>query len=100
MADAGRAVFVTSGAAQRCSAYWGPYSTSKAALDALVRTYAAEIATTAVRANLFSPGPTRTRMRALAMPGEDPDYVARSRTGGGTSGRDVFSRFQRQWRHL
>ncbi len=72
MAEAGRATFVTSGAAQYCSAYWGPYSTSKAALDALVRTYAAEVATTAARANLFSPGPTRTRMRALAMPGEDP----------------------------
>ena len=71
-AEAGRAVFVTSGASHRCFAYWGPYSTSKAALEALVKTYAAEIASTPVRANLFSPGPTRTRMRAQAMPGEDP----------------------------
>lgn len=70
--DAGRAVFVTSGLARRCWAYWGPYSVSKAALEALVKTYAAEITTTAVRVNCFSPGATRTRMRATAMPGEDP----------------------------
>ena len=69
---AGRAVFVTSGAATRVRAYWAPYSVSKAALDALARTYADETSATAVRVNLFNPGPTRTRMRALAMPGEDP----------------------------
>ena len=74
-ADAGRAVFVTSGLAQKCWAYWGPYSISKAALEAMVKTYAAEIATTAARANCFSPGPTRTKMRSLAMPGEDPDTL-------------------------
>jgi NAD(P)-dependent dehydrogenase (short-subunit alcohol dehydrogenase family) len=70
--DAGRAVFVTSGIATLAYAYWAPYSVSKAALDALARTYAAEASSTRVRVNLFSPGPTRTRMRALAMPGEDP----------------------------
>jgi NAD(P)-dependent dehydrogenase (short-subunit alcohol dehydrogenase family) len=70
--DAGRAVFVSSAAAQKCLAYWGPYSISKAALEAMVKTYAAEIATTQARANCFNPGPTRTRMRATAMPGEDP----------------------------
>jgi NAD(P)-dependent dehydrogenase (short-subunit alcohol dehydrogenase family) len=82
-ADAGRAVFITSGASATASAYWGPYAVSKAALDMLVRTYAAETAQTSVRANLFNPGPIRTRMRANAMPGEDPstldtpDQVAR-----------------------
>ena len=70
--DAGRAVFVTSGLAHKCWAYWGPYSISKAALEAMVKTYAAEIGTTHVRANCFSPGATRTDMRAKAMPGEDP----------------------------
>ena len=70
--DAGRAVFMTSGLAHRCWAYWGPYSISKAALEAMVKTYAAEIATTPIRANCFSPGATRTSMRATAMPGEDP----------------------------
>lgn len=69
--DAGRAVFVTSGAAQKCRAYWGPYSVSKAALDALVRTYAAETETTAIKAMLLNPGPLRTSMRKAAMPGED-----------------------------
>ena len=69
---AGRAVFMTSGAATNTRAYGGPYSASKAALNALARTYAAETDSTPVRVNLFNPGPTRTRMRAQVMPGEDP----------------------------
>jgi NAD(P)-dependent dehydrogenase (short-subunit alcohol dehydrogenase family) len=73
--DAGRAVFVTSAAAQKCRAYWGPYSVSKAALDALVRTYAAETEGTSVRAMLLNPGPLRTAMRQAAMPGEDPQSL-------------------------
>ena len=73
MSEAGRAVFVTSGVAQSTPAYFGAYATTKAALAALVKTYAAEQANTSkVRTNLFSPGPTRTAMRAQAMPGEDP----------------------------
>jgi NAD(P)-dependent dehydrogenase (short-subunit alcohol dehydrogenase family) len=71
-APAGRAVFMTSGAATNTRAYAGPYSISKAALNALARTYAAETVSTPVRVNLFNPGPTRTRMRAAVMPGEDP----------------------------
>jgi len=70
--DAGRAVFVTSAVAYLARPYFGLYAASKAALDALVRTYAAECANTAVRANLFSPGQTRTRMMATAFPGIDP----------------------------
>jgi NAD(P)-dependent dehydrogenase (short-subunit alcohol dehydrogenase family) len=70
--EAGRVVFITSGAASNARAYRGPYSVSKAALDVLARTYAAETAATKVRVNLFNPGPTRTRMRATVMPGEDP----------------------------
>jgi len=72
LSTAGRAVFVTSGIAAHARAYWAPYSVSKAALDVLARTYASETSSTPVRVNLFNPGPTRTRMRALAMPGEDP----------------------------
>jgi NAD(P)-dependent dehydrogenase (short-subunit alcohol dehydrogenase family) len=71
-AQAGRAVFITSAVAYKGRAYWGPYAASKAALDALVRSYAAECATTPVRANLFAPGPTRTRMYLGAFPGIDP----------------------------
>ena len=74
-AEAGRAVFLTSGVAYKGRAYWGPYAASKAALEALVRTYAAETEITNVRVNLFSPGPTRTRMYATAFPGIDPDTL-------------------------
>ena len=70
--EAGRVVFLTSNAAWRLSAYRGPYSITKAALEALARTYAAETASTPVRVNLFAPGHTRTRMRAAVAPGEDP----------------------------
>jgi len=70
--DAGRAVFLTSGAPRNMRPYRGLYATSKAALEAVVRTYAVETERTAVRVNLFNPGPTRTRMRAQVMPGEDP----------------------------
>jgi NAD(P)-dependent dehydrogenase (short-subunit alcohol dehydrogenase family) len=73
--DAGRAIFATSGAAQKCRAYWGPYSISKAALEALVKTYAAEVNDTNVRVNMISPGPVATAMRAKAMPGEDPNTL-------------------------
>jgi NAD(P)-dependent dehydrogenase (short-subunit alcohol dehydrogenase family) len=72
---AGRVVLVTSGIVAHPRAYWGPYAVSKAALDTLARTYAAETASTTVRVNLFNPGATRTRMRAAAMPGEDPNAL-------------------------
>jgi NAD(P)-dependent dehydrogenase (short-subunit alcohol dehydrogenase family) len=75
LSDAGRAVFITSAAATKTPAYLGPYAASKAALDALVRVWAAETATTALRVNLFNPGPIRTRMRATVMPGEDPETL-------------------------
>lgn len=70
--DAARVVFLTSAASAKTRAYRGPYSASKAALEALARTYAHENGTTKLRVNLVSPGPTRTRLRALVMPGEDP----------------------------
>ena len=73
--DAGRAVFITSGAASKANAYRGPYGASKAALDTLVRTWANETASTSTRVNLFSPGPIRTRMRATVFPGEDPETL-------------------------
>ncbi len=69
---AGRAIFVTSGITRNPHPYWGAYAASKAALEALVLTYAAEVAQTSLRVNLINPGPTRTGMRAGAFPGEDP----------------------------
>lgn len=70
--DAGRAVFVSSGAAVSAKPYWGLYAASKAALDAMVKSYAGELAITNVKVNIFYPGQVRTAMRAKAMPGEDP----------------------------
>jgi NAD(P)-dependent dehydrogenase (short-subunit alcohol dehydrogenase family) len=74
-ADAGRAIFVTSGVAQSCKAYWAPYSASKAALEALAKTYANETADTLIKVNLVDPGAIATRMRAEAYPGEDPNTL-------------------------
>ncbi len=70
--DAGRVLFVSSGAAHFNRAYWGGYAITKAALEVLTFTYAAECNGTNVRANALNPGPTRTAMRAEAFPGEDP----------------------------
>jgi NAD(P)-dependent dehydrogenase (short-subunit alcohol dehydrogenase family) len=75
LSDAGRAVFMTSGLATLARAYFGLYAVSKAALDIMIRTYAAECASTPVRANLFSPGQTRTRMMATAFPGVDMETL-------------------------
>jgi NAD(P)-dependent dehydrogenase (short-subunit alcohol dehydrogenase family) len=75
LSDAGRAVFVTDARAREPMAYWGPYGASKAAAASLVLTWAQEVATTTLRVNLFDPGPMRTRLRALAFPGEEPGNV-------------------------
>lgn len=74
VSKAGRVVFITSGAAHRATMkpFWGTYAISKAALEAMARTYAAEVASDGVTVMLANPGPLRTRMRAQAMPGEDP----------------------------
>ena len=76
--EAGRAVFVSSSSAHSARAFWGPYAASKAAVEALAKSYAAEIGgTTPVRVNVFYPGAVRTAMRAQAMPGENPDTLPR-----------------------
>ena len=73
--DAGRVIFVTSGVARSRRAYWAPYSVSKAALEALAKTYANETADSQVKVNLVDPGATATRMRAEAYPGEDQNTL-------------------------
>ncbi len=73
--DAGRAVFVTSRAAGSATPYWGAYAVSKAALEAMVLTYAGEVAKTKIRVNLVDPGRTRTALRAQAYPGENPEKL-------------------------
>ena len=70
--DAGRAIFLTTGRVQRPKAFWGVYGVSKAAMEHLVQTWADELENTTIRAALVDPGVMRTKMRAEAMPGEDP----------------------------
>jgi NAD(P)-dependent dehydrogenase (short-subunit alcohol dehydrogenase family) len=71
--EAGRAMFVTSGVTEGAApAYWGAYTASKAALEALVFTWAAELRRTNLKANIIDPGIAATNMRAEAFPGEDP----------------------------
>jgi len=74
-APAGRALIFTSGRVARPKAFWGAYGATKAATDHLVRTWADELENTGVRAALIDPGAMRTKMRAEAMPGEDPDSL-------------------------
>jgi len=74
--DAGRLVAISSGVARNPKAYWGPYSASKAALEALVLSYGDEVQNLApLKVAIVNPGPTRTAMRADAYPGEDPATV-------------------------
>ena len=80
LSDAGRVVFVTSGVGHKPRAYWGSYAVSKAALEMLSNIYAAECVKTNIRVNLVNPGPTRTKMRAQAMPGEDPETLPKPDT--------------------
>ena len=72
---AGRAVFVSSSAARSARPFWGLYAASKAAVDAMAKSYAGEVAQTKVKVNVFYPGAVRTAMRAKAMPGEDPNTL-------------------------
>jgi NAD(P)-dependent dehydrogenase (short-subunit alcohol dehydrogenase family) len=76
VAEHGRAVFVTTGLARDALPYYGPYAVSKAALEAMVRIYAGEVARTRVRVNLVDPGVVRTRLRARIFPGENPAGLA------------------------
>ncbi|MDL2404499.1 SDR family NAD(P)-dependent oxidoreductase [Rhizobium calliandrae] len=78
-ADASRAIILSSAAAHRCRPFWGPYSASKAAVEALARTWAGETQSTALRITSVDPGATRTAMRAQAMPGEDPETLPHPR---------------------
>jgi len=75
LSDAGRVLFVTSGAARKHTAFWGAYAVSKAALESLALTYAAECEGSKIKVNLINPGPMRTAMRRKAMPGEDPNSL-------------------------
>lgn len=77
--DAGRVVFVSSSSAKSCKPYWGLYAATKAALNAMAKSYAGENANSKLNINVVNPGPTRTQMRAKAVPGEDPNTLPHPR---------------------
>jgi len=77
LSDAGRVLFVTSGAARKHIAFWGAYAMSKSALEILALTYAVECEPTNIKVNLINPGPMRTLMRKKAMPGENPEDLVK-----------------------
>jgi NAD(P)-dependent dehydrogenase (short-subunit alcohol dehydrogenase family) len=69
--ESGRAIFTTCAAARDLAPYWGAYAASKAALEAMVKIYAGEVAQTKLKVNLADPGAVRTLLRANAFPHED-----------------------------
>jgi NAD(P)-dependent dehydrogenase (short-subunit alcohol dehydrogenase family) len=73
--EAGRAIVLTTGVAERPRAFWGAYAATKGGLEALVRCWADEIESTPIRAVLLDPNVMRTAMRAEAFPGEDPETL-------------------------
>ena len=67
------ALIISSGVAKNPRAYWGAYAISKSALENMARIWAAENIKTNLKINIINPGATRTKMRASAVPGEDPN---------------------------
>src|SRR5215212_10228112 len=75
-ADNADVVALTSSVGGEPRAFWGAYGSSKAALEALLGAYADETAFTGrLKVHIIDPGATRTRMRQLAFPGEEPESV-------------------------
>ena len=75
-ADSSDIVALTSSVGSEPRAFWGAYGSSKAALETLLGAYADETAHSGrIRVHIIDPGATRTRMRALAFPGEEPESV-------------------------
>jgi len=80
--ESGRAIFVSCSPGSAPLPFWGAYGASKAALEQMAGSYAAEMSESSVRANIIDPGPVRTALRQKAFPGEDesklksPDDVA------------------------
>ena len=69
----GIALIISSGVANNPRAYWGAYAISKSALENMAKIWAAENIKTNLKINIINPGATRTKMRASAVPGEDPN---------------------------
>lgn len=74
--DSASIIFVSSSVGRKGRAYWGAYAASKAACENLMQTLADEVENnTNIRVNSLNPGVTRTAMRRIAFPGEDPSTL-------------------------
>ena len=78
--DEGNILCISSGAAHGYKAYWGAYSISKAGLEQMAMIWKAENEHNNVNICVINPGATRTKMRAKAMPGEDPNSIKSAKT--------------------
>lgn len=83
VAPAGRAVFLTDSLVHAPRAYWGAYGATKAGMEHLVLSWAAECATTNLWIQLFDPGPVATRLRSSALPGEDARILPQPEVAAG-----------------
>lgn len=78
-ADNASIVFTSSGAGRKPYAYWGAYSVSKAATEALAQVLYLELENTSnIRVNTINPGGTATKMRSQAFPGENPESLPKA----------------------
>jgi NAD(P)-dependent dehydrogenase (short-subunit alcohol dehydrogenase family) len=96
IAPAGRAVFLTTGLARAPRAYWGAYGATKAGLEHLILSWAAEASDGHWRVNLCDPGIVATRLRAQAMPGEDPTTLRQPAEVGPAIAKLCLPQEQRQ----
>ncbi|MGD9650377.1 MAG: SDR family NAD(P)-dependent oxidoreductase [Dongiaceae bacterium] len=71
----GRVIFTTSGVTEFNPAFWGSYSISKAAMESIALTYAAETENSTIRVNIVNPGIFQSDLRAEAFPGENPEKL-------------------------
>ncbi|RTZ76666.1 MAG: YciK family oxidoreductase [Gammaproteobacteria bacterium] len=68
-------VFTSDAVGRKGKAYWGAYAVSKFGLEGLMQVLADELDSSNIRVNSIDPGPTRTRMRKIIFPGEDPETI-------------------------
>ncbi len=73
-ADKSSVIFTSSGVGRTGRAYWGAYSVSKFATEAMVQILSDELEkTSTIRVNCINPGAVRTKMREMAYPAENPE---------------------------
>src|SRR5574341_334288 len=73
--ESGSIINVTSGVGRAGKARWGAYAVSKAGVESFTQVVADEVKAAGIRVNAVNPAATRTQMRALAYPAEDPDIL-------------------------